>query len=137
MRTDPNATIWFRGSASEPTVTQALPADMTMVREWQHTLHEAEPPKQCVPRQEPGNECFRGGDQREVSLFVRQKEAFNKRELSNKCCLHCDRRELSDLRSILRRQRQVVSVNDLLVGALAEYFLDAIGANTDDLGDLR
>ncbi len=30
-------------------------------------MQEAEPRRKCVPRQEPGNERFRGGDQREVS----------------------------------------------------------------------
>ncbi len=34
-------------------------------------LREAEPPRQCVPRQEPGNERVRGGDQRGVSIFTR------------------------------------------------------------------
>jgi|GEM_PF-395481 len=55
-----NAPIWLRGSASEPTVTQALPEDMTIVRKWRPSVHEAEPPKQCDPRREPGIERFRG-----------------------------------------------------------------------------
>ncbi len=42
---------------------QALPAVATT----EQRMQEAEPRRQCVPRQEPGNERFRGGDQREVS----------------------------------------------------------------------
>jgi len=44
---------------------QALPA----VASLKPTTQEAEPRRQCVPRQEPGNERIRGGVQREVSFF--------------------------------------------------------------------
>jgi len=47
-----NATIWFPGSAWEPIELQALPASAS----WQPKIREAEPRRQCVPRQEPGNE---------------------------------------------------------------------------------
>ncbi len=59
-------TNWFPGSAWEPNELQALPAEApTEMR-----MQEAEPRRQRVPRHEPGNECFSGGDQREV-LFIR------------------------------------------------------------------
>ena len=51
------------GSALEPNELQALPAELSIDRR----LREAETPRQCVPRQEPGNERVRGGVQREVS----------------------------------------------------------------------
>ncbi len=44
---------------------QAPPAEVSLVPR----TREAEPPRQCVPRQEPGNEPLRGGVQREVSVF--------------------------------------------------------------------
>ena len=60
-----NTTFWFPGSAWEPNELQALPAELLFDRR----LREAEPPRQRVPRQEPGNERVRGGVQREVSFF--------------------------------------------------------------------
>ena len=60
------ATIWFPGSAWEPNELQALPA----VASLKPTTREAEPRRQCVPRQEPGNERIRGGVQREVLKFM-------------------------------------------------------------------
>ncbi len=60
-----SSTTWFPGSAWEPKELQALPADASLVPKAQ----EAEPPRQCVPRQEPGNERVRGGVKREVSFF--------------------------------------------------------------------
>ena len=59
------ATIWFPGSAWEPNELQALPA----VASLKPTTREAEPRRQCVPRQEPGNERIRGGVQREMLNF--------------------------------------------------------------------
>ena len=61
-----NTTTWFPGSAWEPNELQALPAELW----FDSRLREAEPPRQCVPRQEPGNERVSGGDQREVSLIL-------------------------------------------------------------------
>ena len=62
-----NATAWFRGSASEPTEMLALPAELQCKQDSELDMREAEPQKQYVPRQEPGNEPFYGGDPREVS----------------------------------------------------------------------
>ncbi len=62
-----NATIWFPGSAWEPDELQALPAAMSLDRR----LLEAEPPRQCVPRQEPGNERVRGGVRRESRKILK------------------------------------------------------------------
>ena len=45
---------------------QALPAELWFDRR----LPEAEPPRQLVPRQEPGNERIRGGIRRGVSIFT-------------------------------------------------------------------
>ena len=47
---------------------QALPAKMSLDRR----LREAEPLRQLVPRREPGNERVRGGDPREVSIYLVQ-----------------------------------------------------------------
>ena len=58
------ANIWFPGSAWEPIELQALPAMVSL----QLKIREAEPRRQCVPRQEPGNErsrSFRWASQRE------------------------------------------------------------------------
>ncbi len=60
-----NSTIWFTGSAWEPDALQALPAVELLDRR----LREAEPPRQGVPRPEPGNERVRAGVQRGVSKF--------------------------------------------------------------------
>ena len=47
-------------------------------------MREAEPRMQCDPRQEPGNERFYGGDQREVSFFERfTKDGFTKDGFTN------------------------------------------------------
>ena len=48
---------WFRGSAWEPNEVQALPAGRRHDVDHLPRRDEAEPRKQCVPRQEPGNEC--------------------------------------------------------------------------------
>ncbi len=61
-----NFTLWFPGSAWEPKELQALPAEASLIPR----TREAEPPRQCVPRQEPGNERVRGGVEREVSDFI-------------------------------------------------------------------
>ncbi len=60
------ATIWFPGSAWEPNALQAPPAEASLVPR----TREAEPPRQCVPRQEPGNERVHGGVEREVSFLA-------------------------------------------------------------------
>ncbi len=62
-----NATIWFPGSAWEPNALEVPPAEAPLISGGR----EAEPPRQCVPRQEPGNECVRGGVRREVSNLVK------------------------------------------------------------------
>ena len=46
---------------------QALPAKLPCKQDSELDKREAEPRQQCVPRQEPGNERFYGGDQRDVS----------------------------------------------------------------------
>ena len=50
-------TNWLRGSASQPTVLQAPPVERLdcCKADWRDL--EAEPPRQCVPGQEPGNEA--------------------------------------------------------------------------------
>jgi len=50
--------VWFWGSALEPTELQALPAETGDDPDPCLEGNEAEPRKQCVPKQEPGNELF-------------------------------------------------------------------------------
>ena len=64
-----NATTWFRGSASEPTELQALPAELPYKQDSELDWREAETRKQYLHRQEPGNERFYSGDPREASYF--------------------------------------------------------------------
>jgi hypothetical protein len=54
---------WFPGSAWKPDELQALPAVCRM----EPSKREAEPRRQCVSRQEPGNERSEDGDDRNVS----------------------------------------------------------------------
>ncbi len=79
----PNTTFWFPGSALEPNELQALPAELSLDRR----IREAEPPGQCVPRHEPGNERVHGGDWREVSKFLLTVTLFT---ITSSACFSAD-----------------------------------------------
>ena len=77
------ATAWLRGSASEPTELQALPAELTCKQDSELDMREAEPRKQYVPRQEPGNETCCVGDQCLDSAAVQVTDSGADRKVSN------------------------------------------------------
>ena len=62
-----NTTIWFPGSAWEPNELQALPAELSLV----NRLREAEPPRQCVPRQSLGTSVFEVAIGEKCLFFLR------------------------------------------------------------------
>ena len=58
---------WFQGSALEPTALQALPAESLNIPDFTALRSEAEPRKQCVPRQSQGTRIVTGCVHREAS----------------------------------------------------------------------
>jgi len=52
----------------------------TALAEWHSKIREAEPRRKCIPRQEPGNERIRGGDQRKVEVYFVRSRLFQLRK---------------------------------------------------------